>query len=41
MGALLGAQTLASGGGVPLVATTGGLLAIMTRMSNIDILEFQ
>ncbi len=41
MGALLGAQALASGGGVPIVATQGGPLAIMTRMSNINVLESQ
>lgn len=40
-GVLLGAQALASGGGVPLVATQGGPLAIMTRMSTINVLESQ
>jgi hypothetical protein len=39
--ALLGAQALASGGGVPLVATQRGPPAIMTRMSNINVLESQ
>ncbi len=41
VGTLLGAQASACGGGVPLVATTWGPPTIMTRMSNIDILESQ
>jgi hypothetical protein len=39
--ALLGTQALVGGGGVPLVATRRGPPAIMTKMSNINVLEFQ
>jgi hypothetical protein len=38
-GGLLGAQALGSGGGVPVA--TRGPPAIMTKMSNINVLEFR
>jgi hypothetical protein len=41
IGTLLGTQALVGGGGVPLVTTRRGPPTIMTKMSNINVFEFQ